>query len=312
MTIDIAVPIYNCAKWLDAFFESLLGQDDSDWHMIARDDGSGDDSIAIAQAWRQRLGARMTVIDNPSRNNLGPVGSYNVLLEACTSDLVMLADPDDVWKPNKISLSRAAMSGMEAKYGREIPLVLFTDAEVIDEQGSQFASSYWKWSGMDQRLCIHFRRMLVESAAISSTMLVNRAALRLALPITGSFSLQDWWIALVACAFGKIAYLNEKTVFYRRHSANDSVAPMTRSLSSTLGNLFLAKRRVNALLEKLSPHAAAFLARFGDRLSPTDLMALKAAAGLQRANPIVRRLAIARHGLWFASPLKNAGLMVLL
>ena len=36
--------------------------------------------------------------------------------------------------------------------------------------------------------------------------------------------MHDWWIALVAAAFGKIDYIETPTVLYRQHSRNDTGA----------------------------------------------------------------------------------------
>jgi hypothetical protein len=45
----------------------------------------------------------------------------------------------------------------------------------------------------------------------------------LALPITDEVWSQDWWAMMVAAAFGQIVKLDEPTIPYRRHSANDSL-----------------------------------------------------------------------------------------
>jgi glycosyltransferase involved in cell wall biosynthesis len=312
MSIDIIVPTYNCGPWIDEFIESLLKQDYDTWRVITRDDGSTDDTIERVLAWSRRLGDRMTIVSNPDKLNCGPVGNYNIILSASSAQWVMLADPDDIWKPGKISLTFKAMLEAENGVGSNKPVVVFTDAEVVDERGAPLAESYWKWSRLRPELSVNFHRMLVESAALSSTMMVNRAALNLALPIIGSSTSQDWWLALVACAFGKVMHLKEKTITYRRHSSNETEAPLTASAIGVIRNIFIARQRVEKLGRELALQAAAFVTRFRTQLSSSDIAALEAAARLPSSNFVVRRWIIIRHGLWFSSLIKNIGLIILL
>lgn len=311
MPIDILVPTYNCGLWIDEFITSLINQNYSDWRIITRDDGSSDNTLERMITWSQRLGERMIIIANHDNANYGPVSNYNILMNASTAPWVMLADPDDIWKSTKISLILHAMHDVE-KRAPNTPVVIFTDAEVVDERGKLLMPSYWKWLRLKPELAMGFHRMIVENAAISSTMMVNRAALNMALPIIGSWSFQDWWLALVACAFGKVVPLKEKTILYRRHSANDSQAPLTESFIGMARNLFFAPKKVNKLLQDMAKQAAAFLMRFREHLNAHDIAMLEAVATLPTRNAFGRRWTIIKYDLWFASIYKNIGWMILL
>ena len=111
--IDIAVPAWTTVvrPWIDSFFESVVVQDFHDWRIVARDDASTDDTAAHLAAWKLRLDGRMTILSDSAERNLGMVGNYNAVLAATSAPWVMFADPDDVWKPGKISLTRGAMKG---------------------------------------------------------------------------------------------------------------------------------------------------------------------------------------------------------
>jgi hypothetical protein len=52
--------------------------------------------------------------------------------------------------------------------------------------------------------------------------------------------------------------------------------------------------------------------RYRDCLKRPDIAALEALGKLPSLGLVERRLAVLRHGLWFASPLKNAGLLAFL
>jgi glycosyltransferase involved in cell wall biosynthesis len=309
--IDIVVPSYNCSDWLDALFESVAGQDFTDWHIIARDDASMDCTGAVLARWKNRLGAQLTILEDSGKSNLGMIGNYDAVLARTTSPWVMLADPDDVWLPGKISITLKAMRRAEQSGAGGVPIVVCSDATVIDENLNTVASSYKDWSRHNVNLLHVFHRMIVESSVLTSTMMVNRALLDAALPLAGA-SCPDWWLALVACAFGQIVHLPQSTILYRRHSANDSLEPLTSSLPSAARRFTQAKSRVDRLVRQYASQAGEFRRRFESRLSRADVAALRAAEELPLLGHIDRRRTVIRHDLWFASPLKNVGLMLFL
>jgi glycosyltransferase involved in cell wall biosynthesis len=315
--IDIAIPTYNCAAWFDDLIESILLQQDVDnWRIVARDDASTDGSPSCLASWKRRLGDRMMIIDGFEGRNLGPVGNYNAVLNATTSHWVMLADSDDVWRPGKMSLTLRAMRAAEATHGTTTPVVVFTDAEVVDERLQPVAESYWRWSRANLAAANVFRRVVVDSPAISSTMMVNRALIDLALPMTGAVWSQDSWAMMVAAAFGQIVKLDDRTILYRRHSANDSLEPYPSTTKDMVHRLLTApgsaRMKLDRLIGQIAPQAGAFAERFHEKLSASDLAALKAASRLLSVGGMQRRWSVVRHRLWFGSLPKNVGLMLLL
>jgi glycosyltransferase involved in cell wall biosynthesis len=314
--IEIAIPAYNCAAWLDDLIESILQQDVDNWRLVARDDASTDDTAARLATWKQRLGERMMIVEGSDRRNLGLVGNYNTVLSATTSPWVMLADADDVWRPGKLSLTLKAMRAAEATHGTTTQVLVFTDAEVVDEQLQPVAESYWRWSRANLAAASVFHRLVVDSPAISSTIMVNRALIDLALPMTGAVFALDWWAMMVAAAFGQIVKLDKRTILYRRHSANDSLEPYAATSKGMVLRLLAApgsaRRKLNRLISQIAPQARSFAERFHDELSASDLAALMAASRLISAGGFERRWSVVRHGLWFGSLPKNVGLMLFL
>jgi glycosyltransferase involved in cell wall biosynthesis len=312
--IDIALTTYNCDAWIDEFFASVIAQDYADWRIVARDDASTDGTAARLAWWQSRLGDRMAVLEDSGSRNLGVVGNCDAVLAATTAPWVLFADPDDVWRPGKLSLLSRAMSEAEAAAGAATPVLVCTDAEVVDHLLRPLAPSHWRWSRMNPDLAGVLHRMAVESPVLAP--MVNRALLSLALPLVGAASCADWWPGLVASAFGRVVRLPQRTFLYRRHPSNDSVDPFGSTWTGALRR-FLAdpgepRRRVNRLLRQFAPQAGAFAARFRERLPLRDLAALEAAARLPSLGAVAGRWAVIRHRLWFASPLKNVGLLLLM
>ena len=314
--VEIAMPAFNCSPWLDDFMQSLLGQESTNWRLIARDDHSDDNTQALLRAWQERVGPRMFILPDSGRKNLGLIGNYNAVLGATSARWVMCADPDDVWLPGKIARTLRAMRQTENTFGATTPIAVCTDAKVVDCDRHPVAPSYWHWSRVDPALTQQVVRVAMESVALGSTMLVNRALLDLTLPIADGARYQDWWMVMVAAAFGHVTTLDTPTIQYRRHGSNETADPygasLLQAIRHTLSSLGAPRRRLNEVLTPAAIQAGAFLKRYRNRLNSQDRSALRSLASLGSLGPLNRRLAVLRYGLWFASPWKNLGMFALL
>jgi glycosyltransferase involved in cell wall biosynthesis len=315
--IDIVLPCYNSTPWLDGMMESIVAQDGPTWRIVARDDGSSDATGQWLSAWQARLGdARMIVVENADQRNLGIAGSFTAALRETNAQWILTADPDDIWLPGHLARVGGALQQAARELGSHVPIAVITDAAVIDQEHNPIASSYWRWARNNPRRMRRLADVAMESAALGSTMGVNRAVLDIALPIPREVDAQDWWLALVATAFGEVRALEEVTVLYRRHTSNNSGAPFGSSFANavrrTVADPGAARRRLNRVLyEKACPQARAFVARYGSRLSRNDADMLKALAELGSRGPLARRLSLVQHRLSFASSLKSWAMLAL-
>lgn len=104
MKLSIIVPIYNVAPYLKKCVDSLLQQDISDYEIILVDDGSTDNSGAIADeltAYPQPLpkgkGVSMRVIH---QENAGLSAARNTGIAVAQGEYIMFVDSDDYLQPN--------------------------------------------------------------------------------------------------------------------------------------------------------------------------------------------------------------------
>jgi glycosyltransferase involved in cell wall biosynthesis len=314
--IEIAMPTYNCGTWIGEFMNSLLLQDFADWRIIARDDASADDTNSKLLDWQGKLGDRIVILGDSGTRNLGVIGNYTAVLTSTTAAWVMSADPDDVWLPGKISKTLRCMREAEVTLGAKTPLAICTDAEVVDAGLRPIAPSYWGWARINPDMPRSLPKIALDGIALGSTMMVNRALLDIALPIEQGSPYQDWWLTLVAAAFGRMIALHDRTILYRRHGANETAVPYGEKLPHAMLRTLRApsdpRRRVETLLERAATQAKAFLARYRYRLEPPDIAGLEALASLLSLGPMARRIAVLRYGLWFSSPLKNLGMLAFL
>lgn len=117
MKLSIIIPVYNVAPYLRKCVDSLLMQDISNYEIILVDDGSTDDSGAIAdEIVRKTMGNGQWAIDNETnrqspianrptlrvihQENAGLSAARNTGIAAATGGYIMFVDSDDYLQPN--------------------------------------------------------------------------------------------------------------------------------------------------------------------------------------------------------------------
>jgi len=314
--VDIVLPCYNASAWIDGFIAALPVEGKIPWRLIARDDGSKDNSLILLKNWRDRLGDQMVLLDAETPCNLGLIGNYDAVLAASTAPWVLTADPDDVWLPNRLAVTLAALRAAEQNHGAHTPLAICTDAMVVSETLAVIAPSYWRWSRTRPLLRPSLARSAMDSVALGSTMAVNRALIEKSRPLPPGAAYQDWWMVLVAVAFGRFIALPDITIQYRRHSSNATKDPFSTSWSGAVQRYLKKPKsihdRLDFLIRQAARQADAFASRYDGQLDHRDAAALRSLARLPEMNPAAKRLAVLSHGLWFNSRLKNAGLLAFL
>lgn len=95
---SVIVPIYNCEKYLRSCLESLLFQTYKDFEVICVNDGSTDNSLAIAEEYAQ-LDRRFIVVNN---ENAGPSVARNIGIELARGKYIMFLDSDDYYSENAL------------------------------------------------------------------------------------------------------------------------------------------------------------------------------------------------------------------
>ncbi len=217
--IDILLATYNGAAFLNQQLGSVENQTHRNWRLIVRDDGSTDTTPEIIEAFRARHPDKVVVLRDED-GNLGLVRNFSRLMEHASADYVAFCDQDDVWKPEKLELSLLKMREMEAEHGPERPLLVFTDLTVVDEDLQVVHPSFWRYQGVRPKRCNALIRLLLLNVVTGCTALMNRPLVEKSMPIPGGAVVHDWWVALVAAAFGAAGYIVQPTVLYRQHGKN--------------------------------------------------------------------------------------------
>jgi len=94
--VSILLPFYNAEKTLDECLQSILAQSQQDFELIAVNDFSTDNSVAVLQAFND---SRIRLIDSSDK---GIVAALNTGLQHCRSDYVARMDADDIMHPERL------------------------------------------------------------------------------------------------------------------------------------------------------------------------------------------------------------------
>ncbi len=219
MTVDIICAVYNGERFLPELLASIGRQTVPGWTLWVCDDHSTDGSAALLRR-AAATEPRIRILTSAGAN-LGATASFGRLMSNVPADspYLMFADQDDVWQPDKIERTLAAMGAAESREPPDTPVLVHTDLTVVDEQLHVIHRSFWAFAGIDPDGST-LRRIIVRNVATGAATMVNRALRKLADPIPPDAVLHDWWIACVAAAFGRIAAVREPTILYRQHGSN--------------------------------------------------------------------------------------------
>jgi glycosyltransferase involved in cell wall biosynthesis len=99
--VSVVIPCYNAAPFLRETLESALNQTHPPLEVIVVDDGSTDDSAAIARSF----GPRVRVV---RQENQGESVARNRAMDEAHGEWIAFLDSDDLWKADKLALQLAA------------------------------------------------------------------------------------------------------------------------------------------------------------------------------------------------------------
>ncbi len=314
-SIDILLATCNGARYLSEQLDSLLAQTCRGWRLLVRDDGSSDATREILENYRSRHPDLFMIIPSDGRN-LGACGNFSQLLEQADAPYVMFCDQDDVWQPGKIEITLAAMRELEREHRAETPLLVHTDLTVVDERLNRLGDSLWLFQCTEQQRLTKLNRVLMQNFATGCTVMINQALRNLAVPVPAEALMYDWWLALVATAFGRVASVENPTVLYRQHGRNDTGAARWSFLAYA-GIYVVRERRLaasamlDAALARQEGQAAAFVDRYEERLTHAEREMLRAFCSIRRRNFIMRRYLTLRHRFFYSNAPRNLGLLLL-
>ena len=303
--ILILLSTYNGDKYLIEQLDSIFSQSYKSFQIIARDDGSSDETIEILKSYN------IKILDTDK--NLGAKLSFSTLLDYAVTNTdagyFMFCDQDDIWKKDKIEKTIATMKDLE-KDNLGLPLLVHTDLEVVDEKLNVLNKSFWKYEKRDPSLN-SINRLIMQSTVTGCTMMINRKLAEMSFPVSEKSIMHDWWISMIASTLGKIAYLEESTISYRQHSSNDTG-------SKKFGLSLILKKAVNFLfydelykhLDRNIKQAKSFLNQYESLLDTDTKIMLKDFVSIKEKSFLEKRKILLKHDILKQGMIRNMGLLL--
>lgn len=309
---DVAVlmAVYNGDRYLKAQIQSLLDQSWSDWKLYIRDDGSNDDTRAIALEFSKQFPDRIFVFPS-DRKRLGVDGNFSYLLENVESDYFMFCDQDDVWLPGKIEKTIHCMRALEVEHGADTPLLVHTDLRVVDAQLNELDGSVWHYGHHDPKCSRKLNRLLAQNMVFGCATMINSALKKIAAPIPDCVLQYDYWLALVALCLGALDYVSEPTSLYRQHGDNSVGADQW-------GGNYIIRKCLSffdkeALIKSLTAYrrqAAILLERYHDRLNAEQREMIQAYVAMDQERFFAKRKTLLKYGFFKTGIIRNIGLFM--
>ena len=100
--VSVVAIFLNAERFLDEAIRSVIAQSYPHWELLLVDDGSSDQSSAIARGYADRDPERVRYLEHPEHRNLGMSASRNLGLRNARGKYLALLDADDVWLPEKL------------------------------------------------------------------------------------------------------------------------------------------------------------------------------------------------------------------
>lgn len=203
---------YNGERFLAEQIQSIQNQTFTDWKLLIRDDGSSDRTREIIQTFANQDN-RIIFINPNEMNNLGVIKSFFALVKHEQADYYFFSDQDDIWLPKKVELTLSEAQN----YAKKEPLMVYTDLKVVNQNLEIINESMIR--SQSHHANTEFIQELTENTVTGGTAMINHA-LAERWTVTEELLMHDWYLALLATAFGKLVYIDKPTELYRQHENN--------------------------------------------------------------------------------------------
>ena len=290
--IDIIMATMNGRQYLKEQLESLLGQSFTDFRLLVRDDASSDGTAELLNMYAALYPDKIKLVGDGTASGAAK-NNFFLLLKETDAEYVMFCDQDDVWEKEKVEKAYHFIRQKEKKAGHDRPLLCHGDPKVADEKLNVTGGSMFEMQKLDGRKR-KFRDYLVQNNVTGCTMIINRRLADMCCEMPEGAIMHDWWLALIASAFGRVCFMGSVPMLYRQHPNNTEGVKNLKSPFYVMKKMFDRKSAKNAL--KLTyRQAESFDEVFGDRLAAREKEVLAAFRSLEKKNKFARLFTMIKY-----------------
>jgi len=100
--VSIITPFLNTEKFFEECIKSVIQQTYTNWELMLIDDGSSDNSTAIAQDYASNYPGQIIYCAHEHRQNRGASASRNLGIQTSRGAYIAFLDSDDIYLPEKL------------------------------------------------------------------------------------------------------------------------------------------------------------------------------------------------------------------
>jgi glycosyltransferase involved in cell wall biosynthesis len=209
MSISVVIPAYNRSRFIAETLESVLAQTLPPDEVLVVDDGSTDDTAAIAESYAPRVRVFR-------RSNQRAAAARNFGVQQATSEWIAFNDADDLWEPNKLERQ------MEELARHPETDICYTGHALLIQKGDTATIGRVTYAPP----AADIRKSLFKSVTfLTGSVLIRRSTLLAANGFDPTcYKNEDYelWLRLLH-AGAKFAACREPLFQYRRHGQNTSM-----------------------------------------------------------------------------------------
>lgn len=292
MKIDIIMATRNGRQYLKEQIDSILNQTFTDFRLIIRDDASSDGTVDLLSMYQTLYPDKIKIVGDGTASGSAK-NNFFLLMKESEADYVMFADQDDVWESNKVEEAYRYIRSREKKVGKDKPILCHGDPKVVNEKLEMMNESMGKVQKLDYKRK-KLRHYLVQNNLTGCTTIANRKLIDLCEEMPEEAIMHDWWLALIASAFGRVMFMGEAHMLYRQHGNNTEGVKNLRSPIYLIKKLF-DRKNVKKSLELTYSQAEKFYEIFGDRLEMKDAETVKMFCSMKNKRKLSKILTMTEY-----------------
>lgn len=201
--VSVCVATYNGGKYLAEQLDSIICQLQYPDEVLIADDGSTDNTLEIISSYSKFV--RLVATGKSG----GVVNNFERCLSHAKNDIIVLADQDDVWLPNRVVLIKEKMQECD---------FLVLNGMLVDQDLVSMNTTVFDSVGISEG----FLANLAKNTFVGCCTAFKAPLLKMALPFPKDLPWHDWYLGLLAELTVNIQRLPEVTIYFRRHGANAS------------------------------------------------------------------------------------------
>lgn len=203
MKISVCIATYNGEKFIKEQIESILCQLNEDDEILITDDSSSDCTIEIINSINDK---RIRIYKN--QRFYSPIFNFEFAIKMAKGEIIFLSDQDDIWAKNKVETYLKKLDEFD---------LIFSNVTIIDENGYIKKKLLFK-----NKPSYDMINTILSNNVVGGTIAFKNWIKDIALPFPRRIPMHDQWLALIACYYGKVGYIEQPMLYHRRHGSNAS------------------------------------------------------------------------------------------